>query len=201
MSEIRRKQMKVSKLSKIALAVALAVPAIASAESNVVTAGSANARLDFQITIPRILFLQVGTGTLLADNTAVSLMSATVPAANLGDSTPVAFGPATIPVRVIGNNGQVTIAATTTGALSNGTDSISFTKIAGSSDSANLPHPGAFVDGGTSATVNVALTGTKLTNQSANWSFTYANDAVVPAGTYGGANTNNSRVTYTAAMP
>ncbi len=196
--------MKASNLSKVALAVALAIPAIAAAESNFVTAGSANARLDFQITIPRILYLQVGAGAFPTNNAAVTQMTASVTAANLGDATPVAFGPATVPVRVVGNNGQITLAATTIGALSNGVgDSISYTTITGSSDSANLPHPAAFVDGGTSATVNVALNavGSKLTDRSANWSFTYSNAAVVAAGTYGGINALNSRVTYTAAMP
>ena len=58
--------MKASNLTKIALAVALAVPAIAAAESNFVSGAtplSANAKLNIQVTIPKILFLQVGTGT------------------------------------------------------------------------------------------------------------------------------------------
>ena len=195
--------MKVSKLTKIALAVALAVPAIASAESNFVTgAGSANARLDFQITIPRVLYLQVGTGSLPTNDTTVNSMTATVPAANLGDSTPVAFSAASIPVRVVGNNGVVALTVTTAGALSNSAgDTISFATITGSSDAAALPHPGPFVDGGTSTSANVTVTAGKITDRTANWSYTYSNTAVVPAGTYGGTGgTNNSRVTYTASM-
>ena len=35
----------------------------------------------------------------------------------------------------------------------------------------------------------------------AKWTFSYANTAAVPAGTYGGVNVNNSRVIYTATMP
>jgi hypothetical protein len=54
---------------------------------------------------------------------------------------------------------------------------------------------------GTGTGVNVTLSsGTKVTDQSATWTFSYANAAVVPAGTYG-ATGNSGRVTYTATMP
>ncbi len=195
--------MKALSLSKIALAIALAVPALAAAESNwVVGPGSANARLDFQITIPRVLYFQVGPGAFATNDTTVQLMSTSVPAATLGGGT-VNFAPGTVPVRVVGNNGQVTIIATTLGALQSdllATDTISFTKIAGSTSDAAIPHP-TFVDGGASAAVNVTLSSGKVTNRTADWSFTYANDAIIPPGIYGGVNTRNSRVTYTAAMP
>lgn len=191
-----------------ALAVALAAPLLASAESNFVTGAStsapgAQARLDFAITIPKVLFLQVGTGAYFTNNGTVDALSATVPAANVGDATPVAFTGSPVAVRVVGNNGNITLNATTAGALSNGAgDSISFAQITGTSDNANLAHPAALVDGGASA--NVAITpniGTKVTDRTANWSFAYANAAVVPPGTYGGVNANNSRVTYTVTMP
>ncbi len=198
--------MKVSKLSRIALAVALTVPAIAAAESQwVVGPGNASARLDFQITIPRILYLQVGAGAFGTNNGVVTSMTATVPAANLGDGTPVAFAPALVPVRVVGNNGQITLAASTAGPLQSDlvvTDTISFTTITpASSDAANLPSP-PLADGA-GASVNVALIGaSKITDRSANWSFAYNNAAIVPPGTYGGtAGTRNSTVTYTASMP
>jgi len=41
----------------------------------------------------------------------------------------------------------------------------------------------------------------KVIKQDAKWAFAYANTATPPAGVYGGVNTNNSRVTYTATMP
>ncbi len=197
--------MKVSKLSRIALAVALTVPAIAAAESQwVVGPGNASARLDFQITIPRILYLQVGAGAFGTNNGVVTSMTATVPAANLGDGTPVAFAPALVPVRVVGNNGQITLAASTAGPLQSDldvADTISFTTITPtSSDAVNLPSP-PLADGA-GASVNVGLSGGKITDRSANWSFAYNNAAVVPPGTYGGTNaTRNSTVTYTASMP
>src|ERR1700704_5123728 len=61
---------------KSAVALALAAPFAASAESNFTTGpGSpitANARLDFQIIIPKVLFLQVGTGTNMAANATIN---------------------------------------------------------------------------------------------------------------------------------
>lgn len=199
--------MNVKNLSKLALAVAVAFPMMASAESNFVTGAAtttpgAQARLDFQVTIPKVLYLQVGTGTYFTNVATVNGVTFTVPAANVGDSGAIA-GSASVPVRVVGNNGNITLNATTAGALGNGSgDTISFTQIVGSSDNANLAHPAAFVDGGTSANVTVTPNiGTKVTDRTANWSFNYANTAVVPPGTYGGVNANNSRVTYTATMP
>ena len=57
------------------------------------------------------------------------------------------------------------------------------------------------MDGGTSTNVTVTPNiGTKVTDRTANWSYNYLNASVVPPGTYGGVNTNNSRVTYTATM-
>lgn len=199
--------MNVKNLSKLALAVAVAFPMMASAESNFVTGAAtttpgAQARLDFSVTIPKVLYLQVGTGTYFTNVATVNGVTFTVPAANVGDSGAIA-GSASVPVRVVGNNGNITLNATTAGALGNGSgDTISFTQIVGSSDNASLAHPAAFVDGGTSANVTVTPNiGTKVTDRTANWSFNYSNTAVVPPGTYGGVNANNSRVTYTATMP
>lgn len=200
--------MNTIKCTKAALALALAFPLLAAAESNFQTGAATNApgaqaRLDFQITIPKVLFLQVGTGAYFTNNTTVDGVVFTVPAANVGDGVPVASVPASVPVRVVGNNGNITLNATTLGALGNGAgDTISYTQIVGSSNNANLAHPAAFVDGGTSANVTITPNiGAKVTDRTANWSFTYANAAVVPPGTYGGVNANNSRVTYTVTMP
>jgi hypothetical protein len=41
----------------------------------------------------------------------------------------------------------------------------------------------------------------RIVNQDARWTYSYANTALVPSGTYGGVNTNNGRVTYTASLP
>ena len=61
-----------------------------------------------------------------------------------------------------------------------------------------LPTP-PLVDGAT-RTVVVAAVG-KVVRRDAKWTYTYRNTTVPPAGTYGGVNTNNGRVTYTASVP
>lgn len=195
---------KSSLLLKSALALALATPLLASAESQlVIGTGGATARLDFRVVVPRVLFLGVGTGAAaLANNTTIDTVTfdySTNPAA-LG--TGAAAGAITgnvVPVRVLGNNGQITLAASTTGALTNGTaDTIPWSEITSTSSLAALPSP-AIPLTGAGATSNVTLSsGTKVTDRSANWTFSYANSAVVAPGTYG---TTNGRVTYTAAMP
>ena len=62
-----------------AIAVA-ALPLTTYAESNVTTGGgtiSATARVNFSIVIPRFIWLQVGTGTLLAANATIDTISFT----------------------------------------------------------------------------------------------------------------------------
>ena len=54
---------------------------------------------------------------------------------------------------------------------------------------------------GTSANVVLTAPATKVITADAKWTYTYANTTTPPAATYGGINTNGSRVTYTATMP
>lgn len=196
--------MKKALLLQSALAVALATPLLASAESQLVTgAGNATARLDFRVIVPRVLFLGVGTGaTSFATNTTIDTVTFDYSAnpAAVGTGAPASLiTNNVVPVRVVGNNGQVTLAASTTGALTNGTtDTIPWSQITATSSQAGLPSP-VIPNTGAGVASNVALTaGTKITSQTADWTFSYANSAVVPPGTYG---TTNGRVTYTAAMP
>ena len=208
--------MKTNNLIKIAVAAALlAAPMMSSAESAFSNgAGSpitSSAHLDFQITIPKILFLQVGTGSVMAANATVDQIAFSVPAANLGDGTVISatagsgdLGNGTVTARVIGNNGTVTFTSTTVGALGNGAgDTISYAQIAtaaASNTSATvLAHP-TLADAATT-TVTLTPASGKVINRDAKWTYTYANAAVVAPGTYGGINTNDSRVTYTASMP
>jgi hypothetical protein len=190
-----------SLILKSAIALALAAPLLASAESQlVVGAGTASADLNFRVVVPRVLFLAVGTGAAgLATNTTVDTVTfdyTTNPAA-LG--TGAAAGAITgnvVPVRVLGNNGVIALTSTNTGALTNATgDTIPWSQItAASSDAPNFASPAP-----SGAAVNLALSsGTKVTNRTANWTFSYANTAVVAPGTYG---TTNGQVTYTASMP
>ena len=203
-------------LLKVAVAAALvAAPMMASAESAFTTgAGSpitASAHLDFQITIPKILFLQVGTGTNMAANATINQIAFSVPAANVGDGSVISatagsgdLGNGTVTARVIGNNGTVTFTSTTVGALGNGAgDTISYGQIAtaaaANTSATVLAHP-TLADAATT-TVTLTPASGKVINRDAKWTYTYTNANVVAPGTYGGVNTNNGRVTYTASMP
>jgi hypothetical protein len=205
---------KTNLLIKTAVALALATPFAVNAESNISTgagAVTANARLDFQIIIPKVLFLQVGTGTNMALNATVNQIAFTVPAANVGDTSVIGatagsgdLGNGTVTAKVVSNNGNVTFTSTTLGALGNGSgDTISYgqiaTAVAVNTSATALAHP-ALADAATTSIVLTPAAG-KVISRDARWTYTYLNSAVVAPGTYGGVNANNSRVTYTASMP
>jgi hypothetical protein len=200
---------------KVAIAAALAIPMLGHAESNITSgAGSpitASGRLDFQIVIPKVLFLQVGTGTNMAANATINQIAFSVPAASVGNGTAIAatagsgdLGNGIVTAKVVGNNGTITFTSTTLGALGNGSgDTISYgqigTSVAALTSATPLSHP-ALADAATT-TVTLTPAAGKVINRDAKWTYTYTNAAVVAPGTYGGVNTNNSRVTYTASMP
>jgi len=201
-------------LNSLALAVALVMPFAANAESNFQSTGgagalTANARVDFQIVIPKILFLRVGTGTALANNATVDLITFTVPAASVGNATPIAgtggdLTNGVVTAVVQGNNGTITLNATATGALTNATaDTINYSEIV---TTAAVLTTATFLaaptlTNGVSGNVTINPAPSKIVNRDARWTYTYANSAIVPPGTYGGINVNNGRVTYTASMP
>jgi len=201
--------------TKTALVLALAAtPMLASAESNIVTGAGAlttTARLDFQITIPKVLFLQVGAGTNMAANATINKIDFTVPAANVGDGTAIVaslasgdIGNGVVTAKVVGNNGNITFTSTTLGALGNGSgDTISYaeigTTVALNTSAVALVHPTLADAATTSVTLTPAVG--KVISRDAKWTFKYLNSNVVAPGTYGGVNANNSRVTYTASMP
>ncbi|MCL4690044.1 MAG: hypothetical protein KJ007_15890 [Burkholderiales bacterium] len=198
--------MKAKNLSRIALAVALAVPAIAAAESNFVTgaatATGANARLDFRIIIPSVLYLAVGTSNLpaLTNNTTVDLVDFGTIATPGSGAVAATSGPVSVAIR--GNNGNISLTANHVGpgGLWDGaSEYISMTTITATS-SGSIGHP-TFVDNGASTPVVVTPNvGTKITNRTDTWTFSYANATIPAAGTYGTA-ANQGRVTYTATMP
>jgi hypothetical protein len=103
---------------------------------------------------------------------------------------------------VVANNGTVTLSSTTTGALSDGTgDNLSFATIttaAAHNTSATTLAAPALADGVTTS-VPIAAVG-KIVQQDAKWTYSYSNATIPPAGTYGGVNVNNGRVTYTASV-
>ncbi|TPG46576.1 hypothetical protein EAH76_23400 [Sphingomonas glacialis] len=198
----------------VLLAGIAALPSVANAESKFVTGTAtpltATANLDFTITIPKFVYLRVGTGTNAATSATMDNLMFTVPAANIGDGTAIAGtgGDLTggqVTARVMGNNGAIAFSSTTTGALGNGAgDTISWTQmnvaVASNTSATALSHPG-LVDGSTTSINLPTTSGTKVTNLDAKWTFSYKNTAIVAAGTYGGINTNNGRVTYGVSMP
>ena len=184
--------MKISSslLLRSALAVAMASPLLASAESQLVTGAAtttgAAARLNFSVQIPKVLYLAVGT-----DNTTINTLTFdySANAADVGSGTDSAAQD--VSVRVLGNNGQITVAAAGSGTgLTNGADVIPWTEIlATSSDATNFNVPA--VGANTTPVINSG----KLTDRTATWAYRYSNTNVAAPGTYTG------QVTYTATMP
>lgn len=213
-------------MKKLILVTALAAiaPLAAQAESNFVTgsgAQSAAAKLDFKVVVPKVLFLQVGTGTNLANNATVDSVTFDVPAGAIGNGTAVAgtggdLAGGGVTVRVLGNSGTVSLTNATTGQLSSGvagnptvpwadivvTAGALATTTAGYTNAA-IAHP-PFNDaagGGASATATTLAASAGLVRREGSWTFAYANTATLPAGTYGDTVGNNGRVTYTATAP
>ena len=180
-------------LLRSALAVALASPLLASAESDItIGSGSAAARLNFQVVIPRVLYLAVGTGNAaLTDTATVDTLTFdySANAADVGSGTDSAAQ--NVSVRVLGNNGQITVAAAGSGTgLTNGADTIPWSEIlASSSDATNFNVPAV------GANATPVINSGKLTDRTATWAYRYSNTNVAAPGTYTG------QVTYTATMP
>lgn len=201
-------------LAAIALAASSLFSTGAQAESRFVTGTAspltASANLDFTVTIPKFVYVRIGTGTNAANNTNVDNLVFTVPAANVGDGTSIAGtgGDLTggqVTARVLGNNGTIAFSSTTLGPLNNGAgDTISWSQmnvaVTANSTATALAHP-TLLDGATTSLNLTPTSGTKVTNLDARWTFSYRNQNIVPAGTYGGVNTQNGRVTYAVSMP
>jgi hypothetical protein len=171
----------------------------AQAESTINTTGAAaaatTARLNFSVIIPKIIFLQVGTGPVapaLTANATVDTVTHTVAAASMGDGTAVAgvSSGGAINARVLGNGGNVNFAAVGSGAGLTGPGvTIPWTQIVPTATGGTLIHP---VIG--AAAVSLAAT-SGVVNQTTVYSFNYSNSAALAAGTYTGT------VTYTATNP
>lgn len=196
----------------------------AQAESQFVTgtgALSATGRLDFSVVIPRVLFLQVGTGTTLASNATIDKITFTVPTASVGIGTPVAgvggdLTGGAVTVRVLANAGTVTLSNATTGPLTSGVagnPTVPWSDIAVTGGAlasttpgftnAAIAHPpfNTGAAGGATTTPTTLAATAGLVRREGSWTFAYANTATLPAGTYGDTTGNNGRVTYTAATP
>ncbi|WP_339827161.1 hypothetical protein [uncultured Arenimonas sp.] len=166
-------------------------PAMAESDFSTGATPSASARVDFEVNIPRFIRFQVGSAGATIDEVVFD-----VAAANVGDGTDVAATTnGTLAVSLTGNVGTISLDATTTAALTDGPDTISWAEILTSSSDAALDVP-AIVDAGTGgAEAITANVGTRVVARTADWTFGYDNSAVYGAGTYTG------RVTFTAANP
>lgn len=202
--------MKLNKLAAL-VGAALAISATgfsssALADSAAVTAGNAAANLDFTITIPRTLSFRVGNATA----GTVDMITFAPTAAQVGSGTALngTGGDLTagvVTARVVGNNGQVTLTAGVTGALTNATgQTIAWTQITTAATTLTsataLPAP-TIPATGTSAAINAPAPVGNISQFDARWTYKYSNTTVPAAGTYGATTARNSRVTYTAAMP
>jgi hypothetical protein len=186
----------------------LAGPASARAEqvNDTSTPLNVNVRLNFQVNYPAFLSFRVGSVGAVVD-----LLTFTVPAGQVGSGTPVAAtggdaGPSGVNVEVVGNNGQVTITPTNSSGgagIGTGTPSdgrINFDQIGTTTTLAQLPAPVLTNAGG--APVAPTLNSALVTRRTAVWTFSYLNQTIPSAGTYGGVGpANGGRVTYTATMP
>jgi hypothetical protein len=174
----------------------------ASATDSTASGYSASVTLSHQISYPTFLRFQVGApGATLSAITC----NLTAQAASLGNGTNLPctggdLGSGASTVSVKSNAGQIRLTATTTGMLLAGAASIPYSEILTASNDANLPAP-TLPSGGTSGSVNVALSAGSVTDRTASWTYTFDNTSLYASGTYGGVNVNNGRVTYTASSP
>jgi hypothetical protein len=209
-------------LAAVAAAGLVLAAVTAHAESTFVNgAGTASARARFSIVIPKFLYLQVGTGTPLTNNAAIDtiLFDMTLSAGAIGNGTAQAgtggdLTGGAVTARVLGNNftAAVNLTATTTGAMSNGTQTIPWSQISVATPTAitvvpaatgTLPHPGTLATPfAASGATTVSLTPVnRVINRAAKWTFSYKNTTIPAAGTYGATVANRGQVTYSIVMP
>ena len=206
------------------IAAALAAPMFAHAESKTnlaaVSGGTASARLDFEIKIPAVLYIRIGTGNAVAaaDNSAVDKITFTVPALGLGDSLIPTAGTGgdltagAVTVRVFSNFGTgVNLNAAALGKLtSSGLDTIDWTEIGITSTAlpaaqatanytnGSLAHP-VLTAAGVGTAVPIAVVA-KLVRQETKWTFAYKNTTTPVAGSYGAGTGSNGQLTYTVTQ-
>ncbi len=199
---------------------AVALPLVASAASTYSSGAAgpltATATVNFQINIPQTLYLRVGSGSAypgtLATVNTTDLIQFSPAAGTVGNSTAVAgtggdLANGVETAAVLSNgSGNVTLNATTLGALNDGNgDTIPYTQItataAVNTASYTLLQPPVLNATGTSTTVTLVRNASGVVQADAKWTFSYANSVTPAGGVYGGVGVNNSLVTYTATMP
>jgi hypothetical protein len=154
---------------------------------------STSVNLQFSITIPRFVYLRVGSAaavnTLAYAPTPTQIATSAAVTATGGDTGP---GNGDVTVQVIGNAGNVTLTAVTgTPSLTSGANTIPWSTLTATSPTGAITAPPF----NTGSTVLNAAGG--VVNQTGSWRYSWTNPAsiVYAAGTYAGS------VTYTAATP
>lgn len=166
---------------------------------------SAQAALNFQITIPASLHFQLGAvngPTALAFAPNASELASGVPVAGTPASGDLGGGQ--VSARVFGNAGSLLLSAMTTGPLLSETGaSISYEQIAVRSqavaDGTSLPAP-VLADGAVN-TQRLEASEAGQVDRQAIWTFTYKNQHAFAPGVYGGPPERNGRVVYTLTTP
>jgi hypothetical protein len=200
------------------LTLATGAPLLCHAESAFQSSAAsplpATAHVDFLITIPKFIFLRVGSGTGTAaggwgTNGTIDLINFAPASGAVGNGVAVAgtggdLSGGVETAVVVANHGNVTLSSTTLGALGDGAgDTISYAQIrtvASKLTTAQVLNVPALADGAT-RTVNIPAGAAKIVQRDAKWTYTYRNQTSPPPGIYGGVNTHNGRVTYTASVP
>jgi hypothetical protein len=199
------------------LTIVTAAPLLCRAESSVQTGAgalTATAHVDLQITIPKFIFLRVGTGSGTvaggwAANGNINLITWAPASGTVGNGVALAgtggdLGGGVETAVVVANHGNVTLSSTTLGALGDGAgDTISYAQIrtvASKLTTAQVLNVPTLADGATRS-ITIPAAAAKVVQRDAKWTYTYRNQTSPPPGTYGGVNTNNGRVTYTASIP
>jgi len=157
------------------------------AESDVAVGGSAQARLDFRVEIPTVLFLQLGSGGAVIDRITFTV--------NEVPPTPiqgVSSGGNPVPVTARGlvpTGNTITLTADSSIAMTDGTNSVPFTEVSWSA-------AGDFSGGTFTGVAGQQLDQfTDSGNRTGTYTFSYANSTYSPTGTYDG------QVTYTLSSP
>ena len=179
----------------IALAVvAASVSAHADSDVNTVNAvgQSAIAHLNYRVTVPRVIFLQLGSGTFMADGGVTDNVDWTLTALNMGTGA-LAATTGAVSARILGNGGDVSLSANgVSGGPSNGAQAIPWTAFSAVA-TGGLTHPA--IGNGAAGAATVFTAASNIVNLTGTWTFSYANAAPIASGNYAGA------VTYTAALP
>lgn len=205
----------------IATVLATTFPFAAHAESNFTAAVSgqlsATARLNFTVTIPRAMYLQVGTGTNFTTVGTIDSLNFVVPPGAVGAGGSIAgtggdLGAGAVTVRVLGNVGNLSLNSSVSGPLSNGSSTIPWSAITVAAaplttgttigfTNAAITHPPFSATTGAGPTPTTFAATNSVVRQESKWTFAYDNSGFHPPGTYGSTVANNGVVTYTLTSP